>query len=90
MLDIQRLTQHEKKLKKLKKKFDKTEKILLLIIMANINNNTDFDPWADLSEDQLADFEEAMLLEQQEREMGECERLERLHEQEMMARSDFR
>ena len=58
--------------------------------MANINNNTDFDPWADLSEDQLADFEAAMLLEQQEREMGECERLERLHEQEMMARSDFR
>lgn len=58
--------------------------------MANINNNTDFDPWADLSEAQLADFEAAMLREQQEREMAEFERLERLHEQELMARADFR
>ena len=58
--------------------------------MANINNNTDFDPWADLSEDQLADFEAAMLHEQQEREMGECERLEHLHRQELVARADFR
>ena len=68
--------------------------MLLLIIMTIINPITesalDFNPWSDLSEADLEKFEADMEREQLEREFAECERLERLHEQELSSRADFR
>lgn len=94
MLDNQQLTKLKKKLKKNKKIVDRTEKILLLIIMTIINPITesalDFNPWSDLSQADLEQFEADMEREFLERELGECERLERLHSQELISRADFR
>lgn len=53
-------------------------------------SDSSFDPWADLSEAEFAEFEADMLREQQERESAEAMAHEAMLERELMASGDFR
>jgi len=56
-----------------RKTLDNLTKILIVLIMTTTDSFSDssFDPWADLSEAEFAEFEADMLREQQERESAD-------------------
>ena len=56
----------------------------------NSFSDSSFDPWADLSEAEFAEFEADMLREQQERESAEAMAHEAMLERELLASGDFR
>lgn len=74
------------------KTLDSLTKILIVLIMTTTDSFSDssFDPWADLSEAEFAEFEADMLREQQERESAEAMAHEAQLERELMKRADFR
>ena len=53
-------------------------------------SDSSFDPWADLSEAEFAEFEADMLREQNEREHAEAMAHEAMLERELLASGDFR
>ena len=53
-------------------------------------SDSSFDPWANLSEAEFAEFEADMLREQQERESAEAMAHEAMLERELLASGDFR
>ena len=79
-----------------RKSLDSLTFFLILLVMTIKNTSTpsatpaSFDPWADLSEAEFAEFETAMLREQAEREHAEAMAHEAQLERELVASGDFR
>jgi hypothetical protein len=75
------------------KTLDNLTKILIVLIMTTTTDSfsdSSFDPWANMSEADFAEFEADMLREQQERESAEAMAHEAQLERELMASGDFR
>ena len=75
------------------KSLDNLTQILIVLIMTTTTDSfsdSSFDPWANMSEADFAEFEADMLREQNEREDAEAMAHEAQLERELMASGDFR
>jgi len=75
------------------KTLDSRTQILIVLIMTTTTDSfsdSSFDPWANMSEADFAEFEADMLREQQERESAEAMAHEAQLERELAASGDFR
>jgi len=75
------------------KSLDNLTQILIVLIMTTTTDSfsdSSFDPWANMSEADFAEFEADMLREQNEREHAEAMAHEAQLERELMASGDFR